>query len=458
MTEKLALFGGQPARKEPFKSSGDFDHNEILSVMEVFKNGEFSRYAGGGCSNLKEILNLKSRETEKYKLPYWNFLGGKKVRQFENDFSEYFDIDYSIAVNSATSALSVALAACGVGPGDEVITTPMSFTATASSILLFNSIPVFVDIDPVNYCIDHRKLEAAITKSTKLLVHLFGNAAEMDEIIKIARKHNLYVIEDCAQSPGVKYKGRYVGTIGDAGVFSFQETKNMMTGEGSMIVTNNSKIAANCRLIRNHGEFALENDASDNELLNIVGCNFRMTELTAALGTAQLKKLDKKNKWRNNNAGFLKKELSKIPFIKIIEQPDYVDKVYHFFVMEYSEKKTGISRKIILDALIKEGLPVTGGYVRLMYQNPLFLRKIAYGEKGCPFTCKFYENKIEYYNGLCPYSEKLIHEIFIFFYHVNYPNDLDDMKDVVNAFNKVNDNLEELRKVDESKIKIEYGR
>ncbi|MCX6666556.1 MAG: DegT/DnrJ/EryC1/StrS family aminotransferase [Euryarchaeota archaeon] len=460
MTEKLAIFGGKPIRSKDFPKNAVIDQKEIDSILDVFKNKEFSRYAGGPSFDVEKLLRMKSLDAVKYKALYWNFLGGNKVKKFEADFSKYFGVDYSICINSATSGLSVALASADVSVGDEVITTCLSFTANATSILMFNSIPVFVDVDPRTFCIDPKEIEKAITPRTRaiVVVHLLGNAADMDEIMKIAKKHNLIVIEDCAQSPGVKYKGKYVGTIGDFGVFSFQETKNMMTGEGGMIVTNNPAFARKCRLIRNHGETVLNDDSPLDDLVNCIGYNLRMTELTAALGIEQLKKLKKLNQARNTNAQYLRKNISKFPGLSFTFIPDDVEYVSHVFPILYDEKKTGVPRDVFVKALKMEGIPVSTGYLRLLYEHPLFQKRIAYGKVGCPFTCPFYKGKIDYTKLKCNVAEDLIYRKFIWIYHVYNPATINDMKDIINSIEKIYSNLDELKKIKREEIKIDYAR
>ncbi len=462
MPKKLALLGGRPIRTRPFSPSGATDREEISAVMEVFRRGEFSRYSGGGLPDLERVLALKSAAAVSHPLPYWNFLGGEVVRRFEADFAAAFGMDYAVAVNSATSGLSVALAAADIGPGDEVITPALTFTATTTSILLFNSIPVFADVDPRSCCLDPGQVEAAVTKRTKaiLVVHLLGNTADMDRINAIARKHRLVVIEDVAQAPGSKYKGRWAGSHSDASVFSFQETKNMMTGEGGMILTNKPALARKCRLIRNHGEFAMASDQPLDELVNVVGCNFRMTELTAAVGVAQLKKLKSRNDWRNDNAAYLEERLSKLPWLRFNPAPKHCERVVHLSSMDYDEKAAGVPKRVMVTALQKEGIPVSGGYPRLTYHNPLFQKRIAFGRNGCPFTCGLEAGEAprRYPRGLNPVAEELIAKKHIWFYHINFPNNHEDMDDAARAFFKVHENLGDLMKLDERSLVTAYGR
>lgn len=446
-SDKLAFFGGIPARKTPFAGPLIINKNEINAVMKVLRRNELSRFMGSPSADIEKQLTMTSMEAVNYNPQYFLFLGGREVRKYEADFSKYINVKYSISVNSATTGLSTALSACGVGPGDEVITTCLSFNATAMSILAVNAVPIFVDIDPNNYCLDPKNVEKNISKKTKaiLVVHLLGNSADMDAILRISRKYKLKVIEDCAQSPGVKFKNRFVGTIGDIGVFSFQETKNISTGEGGMIVTGDSKLARKCRLIRNHGESVPDRNTPADELINIVGNNYRMTELTAAIGIEQLKKLDNNNRIRNRNSHYLADKLSNLPGLEIPQILNKKGNICHVFPMVYNAKQTKVSREIIIAALRAEGIPVGTGYTRLMPENPVFMKKIAYGAKGCPFKCSFYNKTVNYRKTDYPVAAKSIYDKFIWFYHVNRPNTLKDMDDVVRSFKKVFSNLDLLK-------------
>ena len=232
------------------------------------------------------------------------YILGPNVENFENKFSQYCQSSYSIATNSGTSALHLALEACGVSAGDEVITTPMTFIATAASISYLKATPIFVDVEPTTWTLDPKKIEAAITSRTKAImpVHLHGLMADMPSIMEIAANYNLRVIEDAAQAHLASINNRYVGTFGDAAAFSFYPTKNMTSGEGGMIVLSNSALARTCRLLRNQGmEKKYHNE--------IPGYNLRMTDIHAAIGRVQLKKLDRMTDARIRNAEFLNSNL-----------------------------------------------------------------------------------------------------------------------------------------------------
>ena len=209
------------------------------------------------------------------------------MKEFEEQFAAYIGTKYAVAVSNGTSALFLALETLGVGPGDEVIVPPMTFFATVSSVLYLRATPVFADIDPDDLCLSPQSVESRITSKTKAIipVHLFGASAKMDPLLAISQKHNIPLLEDCAQAHGTEYKGKKVGSMGKAGAFSFFATKHMTTGEGGMITTNDPEIAEQCRIIRSHGMKGRDDHVR-------LGFNNRMTEIEAAMGLVQLKKLD----------------------------------------------------------------------------------------------------------------------------------------------------------------------
>lgn len=440
---QLALLGGAPARTKPWLVEPMVDDDEERMVLQAIREKSFSRYIGSTAPDIEQTLRKTSREAADTP-DYWHFLGGPHVRHFAAEFAEKFGVPYAIPVNSGTSGLSVALAAAGIGPGDEVIVPAISFTATASAVLLFNSIPVFVDVDPLTFCLDPAAVERAITPRTRALlpVHLTGNVADMDALVAIARRHNLKIIEDTAQAIGGAWRDKPAGTIGDAGVFSFQQSKNIMTGEGGMIVTSDPEIARRCRLIINHGEVVFDSRHGAADLANIVGCNFRLPELCAAVGRAQLRKLDIVNEWRTRNADLLRQELAGAHGVRLPPSQRQGNgpaaEVPHLFVALYDAASMGVSREVFTAALRAEGVPVGTGYVRPMYANPTFVLQTAYGAAGCPWTC--------HRDGAppsprrqepCVTAERLLNEEFLWFYHIAYASTPDDMKDIGKAVRKV---------------------
>ena len=437
-TGTLAILGGRPVRERPFVVEPMVDEEEERLVVEALRGLHLSRTVGATAPDIEDVLRMPSREAAGI-VADWHFLGGPNVRHFAADFAEATGCAFAIPVNSATSGISVALAAAGVGPGDEVIVPALSFSATASAVLLFGSIPVFADLDPRTFCIDPDAVEAAITPRSRALlpVHLLGNACEMDRLLAIAERHGLRLIADCAQAPGVRWRGCQVGAIGDAGVYSFQQSKNITTGEGGMITTDDPELARKARLIANHGEVVMEDHHTDADLVNVVGCNFRMTELCAALGRAQLAKLARVNEWRNRNYRILADRLGALPGMTPPYVPQEVDFVCHVAAFLYDDAETGLARDLLVAAVRAEGIPVGTGYARALYENPLFLRRIAFGARGSPWTDGPEPSPVTYRHGQCPVAESLIYERFLWLYQVAYPSTPQDMEDVAYGFEKV---------------------
>lgn len=417
---KPALLGGTPVRNRPFPAYPVIGDEEKRAVMEVLDSGQLSTFSA-------------SRQ---------GFLGGRKIQAFEAAFASYHGVSHAIAVNSATSGLHAAVAACEVGPGDEVLVPPYTFTATATAVLHHNAIPVFVDVDPATFCMDPERIEAAITPQTRAIipVHLLGHPADMDRILDIARRHGLKVIEDCAQAPGARYKGRLVGTMGDCGVYSFQETKNMATGEGGMVITNDPDLAERARMIRNHGEAVVAGEAR-KYLTSTIGWNYRMTEIEAAIGIVQLGKLNRLNQGRRDLAAYLLDRLPRHAGLAYPVEAAHVHHVYHVFGMTYDEAAVGLPRARFIEALVAEGIPVGPGYPRPLYHNPLFQERLAYGKQGCPFTCRLYQGAVSYAKGLCPVAEDLCAQAALWTFVVRPPASEADMQDIVNGFEKVLENV-----------------
>jgi perosamine synthetase len=282
---------------------------------------------------------------------------GEVVDEFEDKFAAYTGVDYAIATNSGTAALHTALAASGIKNEDEVITTSFSFFATASCVLMQNAKPVFVDIEPRTYNINQSEIEDKISERTRAIipVHLYGQPCKMKEIMDIAEERNLTVIEDAAQAHGAEYDGEKIGSIGNIGVFSFYSTKNIITGEGGMITTNDEKIAESARMIRNHGQ-------RERYLHECLGYNYRMTNIAAAIGLVQLKKLDKLNERRISNARYYGKRLN-------VDKPYIAPNVKHVFHQYTIRVK---EREKFLEHLEKNGVGYGIYYPVTLPRQPLF--------------------------------------------------------------------------------------
>ena len=270
---------------------------------------------------------------------------GEVVEKFEDEFAKFCGTKYAIATDNGTSALMVALVSAEIGAGDEVITTPFTFIATANSIVFTGAKPVFVDIDPNTFNIDVKKIEEKITKKTKAIlpVHLYGLMADMPAINEIAKKHKLVVIEDAAQAHGADIKGKRAGNWGNAATFSFYPTKNMTTGEGGMITTNDKNLAERAKLFRNQG-------MKRRYYHDVVGYNFRMTEIAAAIGIEQLKKLDKFNEKRIENADYLTFKMERRSDISTPRAPKGFKHVYHQYTIRSK------NREKLLKLLKKSGI------------------------------------------------------------------------------------------------------
>ncbi len=265
---------------------------------------------------------------------------GTFVAELEERFASFSDAKNAVATVNGTIALHLALKACGIGKGEEVITTPFTFMATASSILGAGGKPILVDIDPRTFNIDPVKVEAAITEKTKAImpVHLYGLAADMDPLKEIAKKHDLQIIEDACQAHGASYKGRKVGALGDAGAFSFYPTKNMTTGEGGIVTTDSDELAEKMRMLRNHGQTATYQHTS-------LGFNYRMTNICGAIGVEQMKKLEHFTKRRKENGAYLNKHLADVEGIEIPHVPEGCVHVYHQYTLQ-SDRREEIMQKL----------------------------------------------------------------------------------------------------------------
>ena len=329
------------------------------------------------------------------------YVQGPKVEEFEEKFASYIGTKHAIAVNSGTAALHIALAAAGIGPGDEVIVPALTFFATVEAVLHQNAIPVFADIDPETCNIDPDDIRRRITDRTKAIipVHLYGQPADMDPIMEVAEEHGLLVIEDCAQAHGAEYKGKKVGSIGHVGCWSFYATKNMTTGEGGMITTNDDEIAEKARLVRNHGMVSRDDHV-------VLGYNYRMNELQAALGIVQLSRLDELNEIRAKNSYYLIENLEDVVWLRPTKILPYVKHAFFWAPFRVLEDKLGMSTKELVALLREKGVEVRHRYNAPLYKQLVLIRKAAY-PRGCPFSCPFYGRDIDYSGIHLPGAEQV---------------------------------------------------
>ena len=324
------------------------------------------------------------------------FVSGENVKNFEKEYAKYIGVKYAVAVNSGTAALHTALASLGLKKGDEVIVPSISFVSSATAILHQGCIPRFCDVDLSNYCMSTESLEKNINKKTKAIlpVHFAGSACEMKKIIKIAKKYNLEIIEDCAQAHGTKYFGKKVGAFGKISCFSFYATKHMTTGEGGIICTNDKKIYNFCKVFRNHG-------MKDRDTHFQLGFNYRMSELNAAIGRVQLKKLNKINRQRINNSLYILNKLKKTKNSNNwfeIQKP--IKHIYHTY---FWCPIRILSKKITIDQ-VKNRLRKKGIEIRARYKFPLYGQKVFHKIKN--------KKTQDYKNLKLLNSEKLDGKIF----------------------------------------------
>ena len=400
----LAILGGTPVRTAPFSSQPHIGETEKKYVTECLNEKMFSRFIGSPVPGYREQLALNSQEAANSQ-DFWSVLGGKYVRLFEAEFAKKHDVNYAISMNSATSCLTAALIACGIQPGDEVVTTALSFTATATSISLMGGKAVCTDVSPDTYCMDMKSLEKAVTEKTKAIipVHLLGNAGNIAEIKTFCEDRNIILIEDSAQALRSKKNNIYLGSIGSIGVFSFQESKNIMTGEGGMAITNDPE-----------------------RIKAALGYNYRLPEILAAIGYAQAQKIEYLNNIRKDNFEYLEAGLSSFSFLRFQEITNDPDQFFPYCVgMRFDSNDFGVSRDLFALALRAEGIPVSTGFPRLMNENLIF------------------DSEIE-----TPVAHQLNYEEYLAFFLVGQPNNQSDMQDIIKAFDKLSVYREELKKAE----------
>ena len=310
-----------------------------------------------------------------------HFVLGPEVKAFEQEFAAYCQADYSVGVNTGTSALHLSMLAAGIGPGDEVITIPFTFVATTAAIVYAGATPVFVDIDPVSFTMDPSKIEAAITPHTKAIlpVHLYGQVADMDPIMEIARRHGLIVIEDAAQAHGAEYRGRRAGSLGDIGCFSFYPGKNLGAyGEGGAITTNNAEYARRVRMLRDWG-------TEQKYHHELKGYNFRLEEIQAAVLRVKLRHLEDWTEARRTHASDYD-ELLESSSLATPRQMEYGRHVYHVYAVRTTDR-----------AAAQQSFQAAGVQTGIHYPIPVHLQP-AHADLG-------------YHAGQFPHSEKAANEV-----------------------------------------------
>ncbi|HQD40671.1 MAG: DegT/DnrJ/EryC1/StrS family aminotransferase [Firmicutes bacterium] len=402
--EKLAIHGGRPVREKPFPPRVIFGEEELAAALDVI-----------------EKTMTGDQALDRY--------GGRHVDAYEQEFAEYFGAKYATSTSSGTAAVHTAIAALGLEPLDEVITTPITDPGTVAAILFQNCIPVFADVDYNTLNITAEGIEGCLSDRTKaiVVVHLAGQSAEMEPILELARRNHLYVIEDCAQAHGAKYRGKYVGTMGDLGAVSLMSSKHTTSGgQGGMVLTNCIHLYWQAKRFADRGKPFNSQDPTNLFL----GNNYRMTELEAAIGRAQLKKLEsikEKRQW-------IVRELKK----RLAHCATSLWKVSHeanpwFCFLRFDAENMNADKVTFAEALAKEGIPVGAHYVVPIYQQTWIRERRAYGSSGYPWSDQ--KARPIDYTGCCPVAEKALSDHFTLYIHEGWGEE--ELEDTVRAIEKV---------------------
>lgn len=397
----LAINGGEPTRTESFPSWPTLDPADIAAFEEIYNSKRWG-------------------------------VGGTNVPEFAKQFAEFQGAKYGVCVNSGTSALYIALKAAEVGPDDEVITTAYTFQATVVAILMTHAVPVFVDTAPDSFLLDVSKIEEAITEKTKAIlpVHIAGYPADLDGLTEISEKHNLKLIEDCAQAHGAEWRGKGVGSWGDFGCFSFQSSKNLCAGEGGIILTNDRELYERTFALHNCGRTPPEAEFGNIEPF---GGNFRMTEWQASILLSRLTRLEEETNHRHMNMRWLDGWFGEIPGIKVTRIDPRATRCgsHGYKAIFDSEEFEGISRATFLEAMRAEGIPIGYWYTTPMYRSA-FLKSNLFGQN------------LDYSNVECLETEKICQTGLAFSQNVLMGN-VRDMEDIIKATMKIRRNVAELK-------------
>lgn len=320
---------------------------------------------------------------------------GLKVNEFEKAVSKFCGAKYGVAVSSGTAALHLAYKAAGIGLGDEIITTPLTFAATANAAVYLGAKPVFADIKRDTLNISYSEIKKKITKKTKIIapVDFAGQPADYDEIKKIAKKYNLLIVEDASHALGSEYKKRKVGSIADMTILSFHPVKIITTGEGGMVLTNNKKFYERLRLFRNHGMVKKPKKGGWYYEIENLGYNYRLTDFQCALGISQLRKIDKFIEKRREIAAKYNKAFKDIKEIITPTEKDYVKSVWHIYVIQLVLDRLKVGRKKIFEELRKQGLGVQVHYIPLHFQ-PFYKKRFGYKKGDFPAAENYYQRAI----------------------------------------------------------------
>ena len=411
----LAIKGGKPTRTKPFPVAQRFEGNELRYLEEALQQNTLF-YAAG------------------------NF-----VKRFTQTFAEMYGMKHCVATSSCTAAIHAAVAGLEIGPGDEVVVSPITDMGGIYGVLAMNATAIFADVDPHTLNVTADNIRKVITERTKaiLITHLGGNPCEMDEIVALAKEKGIYLVEDCAQAYGAFYKGRRVGTFGDVSCFSTNEFKHISTGDGGMCLTNDEDVAKKILLFTDKGYNRDAFDLSTMRAVQRLCLNYRMTELQGAVGLAQLEKLDYICSASTALGNQLSKELSGIHGLIPHKVMDHNICSYWLYMLWLDLEEFPCGVHPFAEALNAEGIPAVAGYIgRPVYQYDLFTKNNFYPGKSCPHGCLNYPPQVKYESGLCPAAEKSLDHIIML--KLNYGYGMEDILDIATAIKKVCDNRDQL--------------
>jgi dTDP-4-amino-4,6-dideoxygalactose transaminase len=419
---KLAITGGEPLRKTPFTSWPIGGKEEAAGLEEVLTSTKW-----GGQ-------------------PF----PGKHSLTFSKKFAEVHTVKYAQCVNTGTVAIQASLKAIGIKPGDEVIVPAYTWEGTVGPVLLVNAVPIFVDVDPDTYCLDAKLIERAITPKTKAIlpVHLGMRFADMDEILRIASKHKLKVVEDCAHAHGGMWKGQGAGSMGDMGAFSFQSSKLITCGEGGAVVTNNLEYMEIVQSYINAGRAS----PTDQFHHRIVGFNYRLGEFQAAVLGPQLDRLPQQSAIREKNMKHFESRLQNTPAVGLLKTDPRITRLapYGYVIKYFTDKAKDIPRAAFVAALQLEGVHCDGLFYEPVYKSSLFpvdpadLPALSWGrEKPLDLRSMF----------SCPQSERAAYHEAVWFPHQHFLGPTKDVDDIADAIEKILANIEELRGLDHKAIR-----
>lgn len=419
---KLAITGGEPLRKTPFTQWPFATKDESAALEDVLGSSKW-----GGQ-------------------PF----PGKHAEAFAKKFAQVQTAKYAQCVNTGTVAIQAALKAIGILPGDEVIAPAYTWEGTVGPVLLLGAVPVFVDVDPDTYCLDAKLIEKAITPKTKAIlpVHLGMRFADMDEILRIAAKHNLKAIEDCAHAHGGMWKGKGAGSMGDLGAFSFQSSKLITCGEGGAVITNSLEYMEKVQSYINAGRASV----TDQFHHRIIGFNYRLGEFQAAVLGPQLDRLPEQSKLRDKNMAYLEKRLTGTSGIGLLKPDPRITRLapYGYVLKYFAEKAKDIPRAAFVAALQLEGIPCDGLFYEPVYKSSLFPVNPA----DFPALSWGRDKPLDLRNIYsCPESEKAAYHEAVWFMHQMFLGSEKDVDAIADGIHKVLEHIEELRNLDHKAIR-----